>query len=204
MKNLVKSLLRFSMTILVLVVCLKGQCQSPMPDALFKSPVQVQITAILDRTKVFENYRAIREDMFQKLIGNLSDSVKTSSEKIKTLTSSTEFLRHKVDSLTEALKATSENLEMAITTKNSFSVFGKEIRKNAYNAILWIIILGLAGLASVSLLLYTRNNVMTQTTHKELQDLKDEFQAYRKAAREAKEKMSMDHFNELKRLRSGK
>jgi hypothetical protein len=39
--------------------------------------------------------------------------------------------------------------------------------------------------------------------NKDLSDLKNEFEAYRKSAREAREKMSMEHFNEMKRLKGG-
>jgi hypothetical protein len=39
------------------------------------------------------------------------------------------------------------------------------------------------------------------TTKKEFQDLKVEFEAYRKTSREAREKLTMDHFNEIKKLK---
>jgi uncharacterized membrane protein (DUF106 family) len=42
---------------------------------------------------------------------------------------------------------------------------------------------------------------VTAHTKKECEELKKEFEAYQKASREAREKMSMTHFNELKRLR---
>ncbi len=73
--------------------------------------------------------------------------------------------------------------------------------KTADNAVMWTIIAVLAGILAVGFLVFKRNHVVTTHTKKEIEDLKREFEAYRKASREAREKMSMAHFNELKKLR---
>ena len=62
---------------------------------------------------------------------------------------------------------------------------------------------GLAVLLGMGFLAFKRNLIQTSETKKELQDLKGEFEAYRKSAREAREKMSMDHFNEIRKLKGG-
>lgn len=204
MRNFVKYRARFSVSILVYFLCLSVYGQLPMPDALFKGTVKEQINSIYDRTKVFEEYRAVREDMFQKLVGNLSDTIKQSSEKIRYLNASVQRLNHKVDSLTNHLQSTKQNLEETNAAKNSIRIFGKDISKAAYNAVMWIAILGLAVLAVLLFLSFKRGMVISQQSTKELNDLKEEFQAYRKSAREAREKLSMDHFNELKKLKGSR
>jgi len=172
-----------------------------MPDALFKGTVQEQINSIYDRTKVFEEYRAVREDMFQKLIGNLSDTIKQSSEKIRYLNISVQRLNHRIDSLTNHLQNTKQNLEETTAAKNSIRILGKDISKATYNAVMWIVVVGLAVLAVLLFLSFKRGLIISEQSRKELNDLRDEFQAYRKSAREAREKLSMDHFNELKKLK---
>jgi uncharacterized membrane-anchored protein YhcB (DUF1043 family) len=86
-------------------------------------------------------------------------------------------------------------------TKNSIRVLGIEVNKTAYNAVMWILIATLAGFLAIGFLAYKRNYSATVNTKKEIEELKREFEAYRKASREAREKMSMAHFNELKKLR---
>jgi uncharacterized membrane-anchored protein YhcB (DUF1043 family) len=68
---------------------------------------------------------------------------------------------------------------------------------------MWTIVTGLIVILVIGFLLFKRNRSITVSTIKELKLLKDEYEAYRKTAREAREKMSMDHFNELKKLRGG-
>jgi hypothetical protein len=204
MKNYSKSVAGFLLTIILSAHCMKIYSQSPMPEALMKGSVQEQVNAIYERTKVFENYRAIREDMFQKLIGNLADTAKTSTEKIRIQANNNKLLTHKADSLASELKTTKTSLDEAVTTKNSISLFGKEINKNAYNATMWIAMIGLAVVAAFLFLLFRRSLSITHQSEKALKELRDEFQEYRKSSREAREKMSMDHFNELKKLRGGR
>ena len=85
--------------------------------------------------------------------------------------------------------------------KNSISFLGIQTGKGVYNTIMWSIIAILAVLLIIGFLTFKRNRTVTLITRKEIEDLKKEFEAYRKASREAREKMSMAHFNELKRLR---
>jgi hypothetical protein len=66
---------------------------------------------------------------------------------------------------------------------------------------MWIIVAGLATLLIMGFMAFKRNLIVTKNIRKDLEALKTEFEAYRKSSREAREKMSMDHFNELKRLR---
>jgi len=88
-------------------------------------------------------------------------------------------------------------------TKDSIKFVGISLNKIVYNTIMWLIVAVLAGLLSIGFLVFKRNLSITIHTKKEFEDLKKEFEAYRKASREAREKMSMAHFNELKRLRGG-
>ncbi|MCU0462015.1 MAG: hypothetical protein MUF36_08390, partial [Bacteroidales bacterium] len=56
-------------------------------------------------------------------------------------------------------------------------------------------------LLATGFLAFKRNLAVTRNTKKELDELKTEFEAYRQKTRLEREKMSMDHFNELKRLK---
>jgi tetrahydromethanopterin S-methyltransferase subunit B len=180
---------------------LKGQYT--MPDALLKNSITEQIKYIKEKTLIYEDYRAIREDMFQKLMANFSDTLSAANARINRLNITVSELKRNVDSLTADLESTKTSLETAVRTKNSFRLFGSEINKLAYNTIMWLTIATLAVILAIVFMSFKRSLTITRTTEKELKDLNDEFQAYRKTAREAREKMSMDHFNELKKLRGG-
>jgi hypothetical protein len=186
---------------LQVAVTFKAESQTTMPEILSKGTLKEQMDYINEKTRIYEEYRAIREDMFQKIRGNSIDSLKAAKNVITGFRKNVNNLNITIDSLNASLVTVKTNLDQMTKTKNSISLMGIEVNKAAYNAVMWIIIAVLAGILTVGFLVFKRNHVVTTHTKKEIEDLKREFEAYRKASREAREKMSMAHFNELKKLR---
>ena len=187
-------------TVLLFVV-IKGNSQTTIPEELTRNSIDEQIKYLEDRTRIYENYRAIREDMFQKINRNIRDTIATDKNKINELNNLTSALRATYDSLNIILQTTTANLNEMTATKNSIKVLGMEVNKVTYNFIMWTIILALVTLLSIGFLVFKRNLFKTIRTGKELQELKEEFEAYRQSTRIAREKMQFDHFNEIKKLK---
>lgn len=180
-----------------------GKSQNTIPDALLESSIRQQMEYIEQKTRIYENFRAIREDMFQLMKDNVLDSLNAAKKNIASLKIWTTGLNHSIDSLKASLESTRQELTAMTKTKNSIRILGIEVNKVAYNGVMWIIIAVLASILGIGFLIFKRNLTVTLHTKKEFEDLKKEFEAYRKASREAREKMSMAHFNELKKLRGG-
>jgi archaellum component FlaC len=177
--------------------------QAVMPDELIKNPLKEQLKYLEGRTIIYENYRAIREDMFQKLKSNVNDSLSAADKKIAGLKKTASELNLSLDSLRANLQLTKTSLEEMTRTKNRLKVIGLNVNKDTYNGIMWTILGGLVALLLIGFLVFQRNLSTTSNTKKEFQELKNEFEAYRKTTREAREKLTMDHFNEIKRLKGG-
>ncbi|MBK7709699.1 MAG: hypothetical protein IPJ37_01075 [Bacteroidales bacterium] len=205
MEKINKSHPRSLLTVVFLTVILfqvNGQA-TPMPDVLLKSSLKDQLDYLEERTKIYEFYRAIREDMFQKVKGNIKDTLSKANNTILILNNSVTALNHTIDSLSTHLESEKAALEEVTRTKNSISILGIEVNKTSYNSIMWLIVAGLAVILAFGFLVFKKNLYSIRQINKELAELKGEFEAYRKTSREAREKMSMDHFNELKRLKGG-
>ena len=177
--------------------------QVTLPDVLLKSSLKDQYNYIEEHTRIYEDYRAIREDMFQKLKRNVSDTLSTINIKIAGLNKTVSVLNRTIDTLRTNLASTRTRLEEITNTKNSIKVIGLEINKLTYNRIMWTILLALIAVLLLGFLVFKRNLSAIFNTKKEFQELKIEFETYRKTSREAREKLTMDHFNEIKRLKGG-
>lgn len=184
-------------------ICITGKSQSSMPEALLTGSLKEQADYLEGKTRIYDNYRAIREDMFQKLKGNAIDSLATAKKEIAGLRNLTLAKDQTIDSLNVYLESTREELDHAERTKNSLSFLGFDINKTVYNSLMWITVAALTFILIAGLLAFKRNRTVTLNTKKECETLRKEFEAYRKSAREAREKMSMAHFNELRKLRGG-
>lgn len=190
-----------SVFVALLLISVTAAGQSAMPDVFTEGSVREQMNYVQEKTRIYEDFRAIREDMFQKLKKNATDTIDAARKEIGNLVLERQTRDLLIDSLNSAIENVKSDLDDMTRTKNSIAVLGIDINKKVYNSILWTIVAALTGLLAIGFLAYRRNHVVTLTTKKESDELKKEFEAYRKAAREAREKMSMAHFNELKKLR---
>ena len=186
---------------LITIFPLIAESQTTMPETLQNGSLKEQLDYIQDKTRIYEEYRAVREDMFQKIKTNSIDSLNKAKAEISSLKLTARVRNTTIDSLNTSIETVKTDLESMAKTKNSINLLGIEINKTAYNAFMWTLIAVLAGLLAVGFLAYKRNHTVTAQTKKEIEEIKKEFEAYRKASREAREKMSMAHFNEIKKLR---
>ena len=49
-----------------------GQAQTTIPDVLLNGTLKEQMDYVQEKTRIYEDFRAIREDMFQKMKRNCS------------------------------------------------------------------------------------------------------------------------------------
>lgn len=174
--------------------------QVTIPEILKKGTLKEQMNYIGEKTIIYENYRAIREDMFQLVKNNAVDSLLKAKNKIIEFSGLNSSLIIRIDSLNNILVSTKEQLKEATRTKNSIRVIGIGLNKVAYNSIMIIIIGSLVFLLVIGFLAFKRNRVITLNTKKEFSELKTEFDGYRNKTRLDREKMSMDHFKEIQKL----
>ena len=127
-------------TVFLTLVLFKVTGQTSMPDVLLKNTLKEQLNYLEERTRIYEDYRAIREDMFQKVKRNISDTLSLAFGRINMLNVTASVLNHKIDSLISDLETTKARLEEVTRTKNSIRLLGMEVNKVAYNSIMWLII----------------------------------------------------------------
>ncbi len=176
--------------------------QTKMSAVMDTATLREQLNYVQKHTKIYDQFRAIREDYFQKIKKNSVDSLNKSKQTIVSLNKTIADLNGEVTSLKEQLAQTQKQLEEVTRTKNSLMFLGMRMNKAAYNVLLWGIITGLAVLLIILFLMYKRSHVVTVHTKKELKELKEEFEEYRKSTRERIEKMTISHHKEIQKLKT--
>lgn len=174
-----------------------------MPEVMDTASLREQLDYIQERTRIYNDYRAIREDIFQKMKSNAIDSISQARTVIAGLNEELEESSREIEALNTDLQKAREERDRAIRTKDSLSFLGIQMNKAIYNSIMWIIVLGLAVLAALLFLLFKRTRVVTLQTRKELEETREEYESYRKTAREKYEKLVVSHHNEIMKLKRG-
>ena len=197
-----KRVLKYALiTIMLLLSASTLICQTTIPEILQKGRLNEQFDYLEERTRIYENYRAIREDMFQLVKKNSSDSLATARKSINSYIIQARDLNSQIDSLDKLLASTRDELNEAVRTKNSIKLLGINVNKHSYNTIMWIIT-GFLGFLLVSGFIAFRKNIsVTSKTKKELEDVKDSFEEYKKKTRLEREKISKEHFDEIRKLK---
>lgn len=188
-------------TVILSASTMSAKAQTVIPPELSNSTIKEQLNYIEQKTRIYEFYRAIREDMFQKIKTNISDTLTAAGNTNLLLRKERSELKLTIDSLNTLLESTNTSLAEMTRTKNSIEVIGIEINKSSYNSVMWIIVGGLLVILAFGFLAFKRNLLITTNRKKELDELKNEYETYRKTTREAREKMSMEHFKEIQRLK---
>jgi hypothetical protein len=188
-------------SLITILSCFESYGQTPMPEMLVKGTIRDQMRYINDKTNIYEGYRAIREDMFQMIKNNAVDSLDKSKNTILLFAGNAKVLNNRIDSLSNSLSSTKEALREMTSTKNAITILGVSLNKNVYNSIMFIVLAGLTALLVITYLAFKRTFVITRNTKKEINDLKEELEEYRKKTRLEREKISMDHFKEIQKMR---
>ncbi|TFH38816.1 MAG: hypothetical protein E4G95_02695 [Bacteroidia bacterium] len=174
-----------------------------MPEVLEKGTFIEQMTYIEERTRIYENYRAIREDLFQMIKKNSIDTVNRAKGEIAGLIDTRIILTSRIDSLNRGMADIRTQLDEMTRSRDAIKVFGMEVNKVTYNLVMIAIIIGLLTALVFGYMAYIRTRVITVATRKEHEELNGEFEKYRTEARESREKIVMEHFLEIKKLRGG-
>jgi dihydroxyacid dehydratase/phosphogluconate dehydratase len=101
--------------------------QTSIPEILLNGTLSEQMNYVESKTMIYENYRAIREDMFQKLKNNAVDSLTKARNNIAGFVVLTGNLNLRIDSLENNLNVKKDEVKELTRTKNNIRVFGTEL-----------------------------------------------------------------------------
>lgn len=180
---------------------ISSSAQYKLPEVLSTGTMEEQMEYLRQKTSIYNDFRAVREDIFQAIIKNSLDTLTVAKTKIMSLDSQIARNTASMDSLNSVLRTTRNELTQAVKERDSLFLFGIPTNKTLYNTIMWTLVAGLIVVAVLILIIYNRNRVITRQTVKESEDLKEEFESYRKLNREKIEQMVINHFNEIKKIK---
>ncbi len=170
----------------------------PFPDNI---PLEDQYIYLIEKSSTYQDYRVIRQAWVSKFKTHFLDTLKFLRGTIIDDQSVISQKTYQIDSLANELKKTNNILANVVKEKNSLKLFGFQVSKQAYDAIMWLIIIGLLALVGFLFMLFKRSNTITIRTKTDLQEIKDEFEDFRKKALKSKEEAVRMIYDELKKYK---
>jgi len=164
--------------------------------------LEQQFEYILNKTRIYENYRAIRNDVYLKMQNNALDSLNQHILNEQRLRSELEEKNSEINKLKSDLDRISGERNEAIRNKDSMKLLGIKMAKTLYNSVMWIVILGLSILVTILFIFFRRAHMVTREVKEKLNTMKEEYESHRKSSREKYEKLVVSHHNELMKLKN--
>ena len=175
--------------------------QSSMPEILDTGTMKEQLDYIQGRTRIYNDFRAIREDMFRKIKSNALDTLSAVKNENLQLEDQIRESNTRIETLQADLQNMNDRLDQAIKNRDRLTFLGIPMQKSLYHSVMWMFVSGLALLAVILFLANKRNLSTAIRNRKNLEETNEEFEAHRKQARERQEKLAVQHHNELRRLK---
>ena len=168
---------------------------------LDSATLEAQLEYLQQKTRVYDEFRAIRDDVFRKAKKNAIDSLNVQKLEVARLNSEISEREFEIETLNTNLSRTKSEKDQAIRTKDSFVFFGMKTQKGVYNTIMWILVLVFLSGSVLLFLLFKRSYAVTTQTKSELESIQGEFEDHRKSSREKYEKLVISHHNDLMKLK---
>jgi len=164
--------------------------------------LEQQFKYILDKTRIYEDYRAIRNDVYLKMQNNALDSLNQHILSEQRLRNELVVRNSEIDQLKSDLDRIMGERNEAIRNKDSMNILGINMDKTLYNSVMWFVILGLAILVTILFFSYRRAHTLTSEAKEELNTLQEKYDSHKKSSREKYEKLVVSHHNELMKLKN--
>ena len=144
-----------------------------------------QYERLMKKSTSYKDYKVVKKVGLNELWENINDSLDQSRSNHEKALTKIDDLNKELKATNDSLSTTSSSLEESNFSRDRISFLGIPLLKVTYNTIVWGIILLLAGLAVILFLRFAKSNATTKSTKKEYNSLEDEFEEYKKKARES-------------------
>ncbi len=164
--------------LLFTIISFSVEAQSSKPT-LETGTVENQFDYLITESERFKEFQVVNRRWLRKVKAQVLDTLKD----VRTELSNTQNLvndqKKEIDALKTELEETNGDLTDITNKKNSISIFGQNIPKGTYNAIMWSIIGGLLAFLLLYIMRFNRSHAVISKTQEALDRTRTEYDSFR-------------------------
>ncbi|WP_100612280.1 tRNA (guanine-N1)-methyltransferase [Confluentibacter lentus] len=175
--------------------------------SLDEGSIDSQFEYVITRSNNYQDFKVIKKDWLYKLKAHTIDSLKAVHKDLADTKILVDTQAKEISDLKSSLESTQTNLENTRSEKDNIGLFGMQMSKGSYKAIMWFIIACLLILLGLFIYKFKNSNDITRQAKKNLADIEEEFEEHRKTAVEREQKVRrqlQDEINKQKTTKGGK
>lgn len=166
-----------------------------------KNTLDNQMTDAFDKSNSYQEYKVIKKTQLATLKRNILDSVSTLERKITGLESEIKNQNTEIDSLTQNLKQTQENLAASKEKEDGIELFGILTSKATYNTIMWFIIGILLLISGFLFYRFLNSHKITKAAQLKMAEIEIELEDNRRNSLEREQKLRRKLQDEINKNR---
>lgn len=146
--------------------------------------LEEQYEKLMKKSTSYQEYKVVKKVGINELWKNVNDSLNKAHSDFDASNDEIARLNKELKSTKDSLDQTSASLNESNFGRDRISFLGIPLLKITYNSIVWGIILILAAIAIILFMRFAKSNSVTKNTRADYNKLEEEFEEYKKNARE--------------------
>ncbi len=176
--------------------------ETPEKPSIGKGSIESQFNYVLNRSEKYEDYKLVKAWWLYTLRSQVLDTLKALHENLRDTQNLLTVKKTEIDSLITAMQTLNNELDIALKEKSSMKLLGIKMDKIIYNSILWLIIAGLLVVLLIFAVLFKRSNTVTAKTRSELNEIRIEYEDYRKRTLVREQQIVRQLYDEILKYKS--
>lgn len=154
--------------------------------------IEGQFDYLFKRSNRYEDYKVMRMTSYEALKQNSLDSIKVYSDQISILNQKISELNTKIENQASEIEKVTTELDETKLKQDSMGFLGLLVSKEAYNTIMWGIVVCLLILAGVLFSLFKKGHAVVKATKKRLDEIQNDLENHRKNALVREQKLARE------------
>lgn len=193
----------FKLFSFIIILTLSGALNNTMAQETGTKPsldngtIESQFNYLITKSNRYEAFKVVKESWLYKIKKNVSDSLNVLKTTLKETQQRETVNQNDILSLNSELEQTREKLTVAIKEKNNIRFVGVPMNKNGYKSLVWTIIAGLTAGIVILFLMFKRSHSVTTRMKNDLEETKEELEAFRRRALERESQLARELHDEI-------
>ncbi|GFZ86632.1 hypothetical protein GCM10011531_17520 [Aquaticitalea lipolytica] len=172
--------------------------------SLTEGTIDNQFEYVIQRSNSYEDFKVVKKTWLYSLKAHTIDTLKVIQQNLSDTKLVVKNQAEEIKILKDNLANTNATLSTVKEEKNNMSLFGMQMSKAGYSALMWSFIAILLALLLLFIYKFRNSNIITKQAKKSLEDTEREFNEHRSIALEREQKVRRQLQDEINKQKTNK
>jgi uncharacterized integral membrane protein len=170
--------------------------------SLNEGTIDNQFEYVIRRSNSYQEFKVVKKTWLYELKAHTIDSLNAVHKELADTQATVNSQSNEINQLKTDLSNTKTNLENTNKQKDSMALFGMQMSKGGYNALMWTIIAGLLALLLLFIYKFKNSNSVTKQAKRTLLETEEEYEEYRRNSLEREQKVRRQLQDEINKQKN--